>query len=114
MDIKELRKTEAYKELRAYVDKHVPEANRPYQLGQLAKRFLARFNEDDGQYFAGHRHHDRVLNIQVAFGWAETPEGHDWWWFIRDCKQVDLNPCPINGVKKAPKAAPRKRVGWWV
>lgn len=112
MDIKELRKTEAYKELRAYVEKHVPEANRPYQLGQLAKRFLARFNEDEGKYFEANGFHP--LRLMEAFPWDDTPEGHDWWLFIQDCKQVDLNPCPINGVKKAPKAAPRKRVGWWV
>lgn len=112
MDIKELRKTPAYQELRNYVNKHVPEAQRPYQLGQLAKRFLARFDHE----FYDHELAAEV-RIVVSFSWQDTPEGHDWWWGIKECRDVgNLNPCPIHekGVPKIAKIAPKKRVGWWV
>lgn len=116
MDIKELRKSPAYRELRAYVERNVAVEQRPYQLGLLAKRVLARYDADQG-YFDVHGDGIEDFCLTNAFNWAGTPEGHDWWWNIRDGKVVDnLNPCPINGVAKAKvaKVAPKKRVGWWV
>lgn len=111
MDIKELRKSVAYRQLRDYVRECVEPGRQPYQLGQLAKRFMARYNEQ-------HVDIDRpfIGDIDEAFIWQDTAEGHHYWCSINDCEPVDdLNPCPINGVAKAKvaKIAPKKRVGWW-
>lgn len=112
MDIKELRKSIAYQQLRDYVREHVEPGRQPYELGQLAKRFMARYDEQ-------HPGIDRpfLWDIDAAFIWEDTAEGHDYWSSLNNCTPVDdLNPCPINGVAKAKvaKIAPKKRVGWWV
>lgn len=111
MDIKELKQSPAYLQLRAYVDEYVEAARRPYELGQLAKRVIARCNEQNPNpkgVFNG--------DIGTAFIWRETKEDHNFWECIHSNVEVDdLNPCPIYGPKKAKvvKVAPKKRVGWW-
>lgn len=113
MDIKQLKKTPAYEQLRRYVAKHVDEDHRPYELGLLAKRFLARWDE---HFQAVNNPRGAGISIDTAFDWARTPEGFDFWSSVQHGIEVDLRICPVGDqpAKKKGKPKPLKKVGWWV
>lgn len=97
MNIKQLKETPAYEELRAYVNNHVAPEKRAVELGLLAKRFLANYDREFHQGVGMHN-----LLVENVFNWAESPEGHGFWDAISNCEYiVNLRPCPI-GKKKEP------------
>lgn len=118
---KDIKHTKAYQQLRRCIELSVEDVNkRPYELGQLTKRFLQRVFERHGAGFGFRKYYE----VGEAFHWANTPEGRFYWETISDEDVLnDLHPCPIvEGGKKAkakpaklpPKApAVPKRLGWW-
>ena len=86
------------------------EARRPYELGQLVKKFV--FNHNDQNDF------DEVQeSIDASFTWADTPEGHAFWSDISQHVPEHFKDQWLKQpkVKKQLMAKPikPKRVGWW-
>lgn len=117
MKAKDIKHTDAYKQLKRCVELSEPVvAKRPAALGLLVKRFIARCEAQafvdnwklaDGSIKGG-------MTVTDAFTWARTPEGDDFWQPINGWRGVaNLNPCPIVAKKKVAKVAPKKKVGWW-
>jgi hypothetical protein len=110
---KMLYNTYAHKQMRMYIDQEyaqLPHWMRSQKLGQLTKKFLHNFADQ----FRGDQDLVGVPgNIDEAFTWEDTPEGHEFW--KRICGMM-----PEEGVMAAPKRAkvakapaPKKKVGWW-
>ncbi len=116
---KDIKHTEAYQQLRRCIELSVEDVGkRPYELGQLTKRFLQRLSEQRDRPID---REDR-WNVCDLLTWADTAEGHAYWERVHSgLPVIDLKPCPIvEGGKKAkpaklpPKApAVPKRLGWW-
>lgn len=126
---KQLKNTYPHKQMRLYIEATVAEAaKRPAALGQLVKKFMANC-EKEWQF-------DVPMNVDLAFIWANTPEGHGFWSVINGYepkKAAKAKPFvmdieaggfakfadpavapaePKKEAKAAPKPAP-KQVGWW-
>lgn len=124
---KQLKDTYPHKQMRLYIEATVADAaKRPAALGQLVKKFMANCAQE-GQF-------DVPMNVDRAFIWAHTPEGHDFWSVInryepkKVAKAKPVMPgleavfdhfvppvapvAPKKEAKAAPKPAP-KQVGWW-
>lgn len=113
MNVKELKTTVAYTQLRRFIEVNVEDpAKRPYALGHLVKRFIARVTDPvNGEYQV---HPEACVSSLLT--WDLTPEGDDFWVKVYHGRKVDnINPCPIGGGKVKARAAkqPKKKVGWW-
>ncbi len=118
---KDIKHTQAYQQLRRCIELSVEDVGkRPYELGQLTKRFLQRLSEQRDRPIGLEEHWD-VCDLLT---WVDTAEGHAYWERIHSgVRVINLKPCPIvEGGKKAkakpaklpPKApAVLKRLGWW-
>ena len=107
---KQLYNTYPHKQMRMYVEATFNRISWPSELSKLTRKFLRNFRDQDG----GWDLHDVDAiprNIDAAFTWGDTPEGHDFWRRIGDYR-----PAPIVPKVAKPKAAvpaPKKSVGWW-
>lgn len=135
---KQLNGTYPHRQMRMYIEDqyaHMTPEGRAAKLGALVKKFLFNFNKNPhGGNRWGQKGIDEVPdNIDEAFLWADTPEGFDFWEHIQDfrpqAEEARIAPGPWDvpafaagfeelvgkPVKvKLPKAAPKKRIGWWV
>ena len=116
MELKEFKKTKAYKQLRKFIEVNVPDVEkRPAQLGIMVKRTMARL---DPEYW-NNEGFDQSIGWLCA--WGDTPEGLDFWEAVHNGHPVDnLHPCPIKPKKEKVAVKPQKpieekpnRVGWW-
>lgn len=111
---KQLKDTYPHRQMRMYIDAEYPglePALKAARFGALVKKFLLNFNENP---HGGGGWDQRVIeevpdNIDEAFLWANTPEGHDFWKHINSFMPVEIVEAP----KPAKGKAPKKRVGWW-
>lgn len=127
---KQLKDTYPHKQMRMYIEATVADAaKRPAALGQLVKKFMANCEKQfRGLAVPG--------DVDAAFIWANTREGHRFWSIIHGYKPkkaakakpfvMDIeaggfakfaDPAvapaePKKEAKAAPKPAP-KQVGWW-
>ena len=114
MELKEFKKTRAYKQLRKFIEVNVPDVEkRPAQLGIMVKRTMARI---DPKYW----NNDASDNsIYWLCKWKATPEGFYFWGSVDRVLKVDnIYPCPIGKGKEAKKPVVKKeekpaRAGWW-
>lgn len=88
-----------------------PAAKKAQALGRLVTKYIRNCNEQEED-------RDHVAaDIDQSFTWEDTPEGHNFWSTInrRDVPQVFLDQWlkQPRAKKEIPKAAPKKRVGWW-
>lgn len=129
---KQLNGTHPHQQMRLYIDTIYPDkgaADKAGYLSSLVKKFLFNFeNDPHGGLGAGPGDPDILPdNITNAFIWGDTPEGHEFW--LRVSRMEPVNPVQDNNpwvewdaapkVKKAkgkaaaPKAPPKKQIGWW-
>ncbi len=132
---KQLKDTYPHRQMRMYIEDeyaHMTPKGRAAKLGALVKKFLFNFNNEPNA--PQWKNLDQVPeNVDAAFLWFGTPEGQDFWERIHDYapprEEARIAPgpwdvAPFGGgfeqligkpVKvKLPKAAPKKRIGWWV
>lgn len=121
---KQLKDTYPHKQMRMHIEATVADAaKRPAALGQLVKKFMANCMAQRG-------HFGVPDDVDEAFIWGGTPEGHDFWRAVQqhkpralgvahpaadiDVAQVQAQP-KVFAKKEAkkPEPAPKQQVGWW-
>ena len=116
---KQVYGTYPHVQMRWYIERTKPEATKAAKaafLGQLVGKFVANCN-------AQHDYRDDVpADIDVAFTWDDTQEGHNYWAEVN--RHANMPEEFVDQwlrqakpkVMKVPVAAPApklKRVGWW-
>lgn len=108
---KQLKDTYPHRQMRAYIEDeyaHMTPQGQAAKLGGLVKKFLKNFELQAGVWV---RPDPEIVprDIDEAFTWADTPEGHEFWRHINSFMPVEIVEAP----KPAKGKAPKKRVGWW-
>lgn len=101
---KQLRNTYPHRQMREYIEQEYPQLTR-MERGQKLAALTRKFLHNCGELGEVPR------NIDNAFIWVATPEGHEFWSAISDVHPA----APVARVVKA-KPAPvvaKKKVGWW-
>lgn len=130
---KQLYNTYPHRQMRMYIEAQYPldtPAQQAAKLGALVKKFLFNFEFADGFHQEQENLDVVPESITAAFEWETTAEGHHFWYRIHEYKPapqevpaVIVGPGPLEDLigkpakvklPKAVKAAPKKRVGWWV
>lgn len=128
---KQLNGTYPHRQMRMYIEDKYPDANaytRGAHLAALVKKFLFNFqnNPHGGAGWVQAGIDDVPENIDQAFVWEDTPEGHNFWRDVQGfAPPADIildGAAPFEGLfgKKAklkvaaPKAPLKKQIGWWV
>lgn len=101
---KQLYNTFPHRQMRGYIEQEYPQLTRMergQKLAALTRKFLHNCGELE----------EVPRNIDAAFVWIATPEGHDFWETIDGVRPA----APVARMAKA-KPAPvvaKKKVGWW-
>lgn len=126
---KQLNGTYPHRQMRMYIEDKYPDANaytRGAHLAALVRKFLLNFqkNPHGGAGWEEFGVEEVPRNIDEAFVWGDTPEGHNFW---RDINEFDPHlgiffqeVGPAEPVAKkvkikvvAPEAPLKKQIGWW-
>lgn len=110
INAKQVFGTYPHVQMRWYIARTVAdEARRPYELGQLVKKYVYNCNEQNED--------DEVkVDIDSSFIWDDTPEGHAFWSVISQHVPEHFKDMWLKEPRaKKPIAKPikPKRVGWW-
>lgn len=107
---KQLKDTYPHRQMRMYIEDeyaHMTPEGRAAKLGALVKKFLTNFKNQ----FDGWEEPEVVpRDIDGAFTWQDTPEGHAFWRKINGYAPEEI----VEIVKPVKAKAPKKRIGWWV
>lgn len=101
---KQLHNTYPHRQMREYIEREHPQLTRMergQKLAALTRKFLRNCGELE----------EVPRNIDAAFLWADTPEGHEFWRAISDVHPARV-VVRMAKVKPAPVIA-KKKVGWW-
>ena len=117
---KQLRNTYPHKQMRMFIEREYPQAGpveRGRKLADLTRKFLRNYDALDGGNVV-------PRNVDAAFIWGNTPEGHDFWGAISDMQPIieqeeivfadwPAPPPPEARPAKVKPVVAKKKVGWW-
>lgn len=101
---KQLHNTFPHRQMRGYIEQEYPQLTRMergQKLAALTRKFLHNCGELE----------EVPRDIDAAFVWEETPEGHEFWRAISDMRPAKMAARMVK-AKPAPVVA-KKKVGWW-